>query len=302
MTNMIHQNRIVMNKHIIVLFILVVCLTCFTMSFAFAKTQIEYNIISSTKENSVIDTKITKKLYFSVIDDTEKILYNQKNVNIKNHMFYIDVSKLSGKQNIIFSNNDGHEISFKYLFSDKRGKLENYELVLGKNLNVYVTTIKDIKIIYTDKEKNTINILKSYINTAPKNLLVNVKEIKMIPYSNSSNIAGTTKDEIITLYNFSKYNANTQKNIIYHEIAHTWAKKLMDKKIIDYSYTKYNEFVSKDNNFVSGYAKDFADGHNGRLSEDFADSVAFYIINTSSFKKTYPNRAKYIKELLSFSL
>ena len=33
-------------------------------------------------------------------------------------------------------------------------------------------------------------------------------------------------------------------------------------------------------------------------SEDFAESVSFYLINTKSFEKKYPARADYIKELL----
>ncbi len=299
MTKTNRSDCVMKNKCIIVLFVVIVCLMLSSMSFAFAKTPIEYNIIASTKDNSIIDTKAQKKLYFSIIDDSEEVYYNNKKINIKDHEFYVDVSKLSGKQEIIFSDVNDNKVSFKYLFSDKKGKLQDYELVTGKNLNVFITTVKNIKIIYTDKEKSSVSKIKSYLNKAPKNMLVNLKEIKMIPYSNSSNIAGTTKDETITLYNFSKYTANTQKNIIYHEIAHTWAKYLMDKKVIDYSYTKYNEYVNKDNNFVSGYAKDFADGHNGRLSEDFADSLAFYIINQKSFKKQYPNRTEYLKALLS---
>ena len=280
----------------------IMCIFLSLSSFAIAKTPIENNIDSKIKEYSAIDTQVQKKLYFSVIDDSEKIFFNQKKVNIKNNSFSIDISKLSGKQEIVFSDIDGNTISFNYYFSSKNGKLEDYELVLGKKLDVYITTLNNIKIIYTDREKAAINTLKAYIKKAPKNTLVNLKEIKMIPYSNNANIAGTTKDSVIILYNFSKYNTNTQKNIIYHEIAHTWAKSLMDNDVIDYSYTNYNEYVLKDNSYVSGYAKDFADGHDGRLSEDFADSIAFYIINQKSFKKQYPNRAEYIKELLKLSL
>jgi hypothetical protein len=121
----------------------------------------------------------------------------------------------------------------------------------------------------------------------------------MIPYSNTSNIAGTTKNRTITLYNFGKYAKTTQMNIIYHEIAHTWASNLMDNKMIDYSYTNYQNIVNQDKNFISSYAKKFAENHDGKLSEDFADSVAFFFINQKSFAKTYPNRAVYINELLN---
>jgi hypothetical protein len=272
------------------------------MSFAFAHTPIEYNINPETKENSVIDTKAQKKLSFTVIDTSSPIFYNEKKVNIKNNSFSVDVSKLSGKTEVTFTDEFQNSVSFNYNFSAKGGRLLDYELVEGRDLNTYITTVKGIKIIYTDREKSALSKLKSYMNKVPKNMLINLKEIKMIPYSNTVNIAGTTKDSTITLYNFSKYSKATQKNIIYHEVTHTWANKLIDKKIIDYSYSDYNEVVNTDGNFVSGYAKDFASGHNGKLSEDFADSVAFYIINKSSFIKQYPNRAVYIKGLLNIKI
>lgn len=72
----------------------------------------------------------------------------------------------------------------------------------------------------------------------------------------------------------------------------------MDKKYIDYSYTDYQEIVKKDNNYVSSYAENFASQHSNRISEDFADGVAFYLIDERKFTKKYPNRAKYFKELL----
>lgn len=299
MTNTISKNCMNIKRNInLVSFLFVCLLTLFEMSFAFANTPLEYNILPSLKENSIVDTKAQKKLMFSVIDDQQTIFYNNKKVAIQNNSFSVDISKLTGKADVILSTSDGDSISFSYIFSNKNGLLTDYELVPGKDLKTYVTTVKGIKIIYSDKEKSTVSKLKSYLNKVPKNVISNLKEIKMIPYSNTSNIAGTTKNGVVTLYNFSKYTAGTQKNIIYHEIAHTWASKLMDKKIIDYSYTEYNEIVEKDNNFVSSYAKDFAKDNNGKLSEDFADSIAFYIINQSSFKKQYPNRTIYIKELL----
>ncbi len=277
-------------------------ITFIVVSFAFANTPIEYNIVPEVKENSIIDTKAQKKLNFSVVDKSESIFYDDKKVSVSNNTISVDVSRLAGIKEITFYDEAGNNVSFNYYFSNKSGKVEGYELVPGKVTNTYISTVKGIKIIYTDKEKSAFNKLKSNINKMPKNMLVNLKEIKMIPFSNTSNIAGTTKDNSITLYNFSKYTSNTQKNIIYHEIAHTWANKLMDKKIIDYSYSDYSEVVKKDDNFVSNYAKDFANDHQGKLSEDFADAVAFYIINQSKFKKSYPNRTAYIKQLLNAKL
>ena len=280
-------------------FSFVVCILIFSCSLAFASAPLEYNLVPKEKNNSIIDTKAQKKLSFSIIESTDDVLYNGKKVKIKDNTFSIDVSKLSGIQEITFTNSNSDSVSFKYNFCDKNGKLSNYELVAGKELNVYIKTIKNIKVIYTDKEKAVVSKLKTYMNKLPDKVLANLDEIKLIPYSNTQNIAGTTKNKTIILYNYSKYSDNTKKNIIYHEIAHTWANKLMDEKKIDYSYTAYKDVVEKDNNYVSNYAKDFADNNSGRLSEDFADAAAFYFMNQSQFKKQYPNRTEYFKKLLA---
>ena len=274
-------------------------MACFlAMSFAFANTPIEYNLVPLQKSNSVIDTSVQKELLFRLNDDTSPVYYNGYQLIPNDRKVKVDLSNLSGYQSLSFYDDNNNSVSFNYYLSSVDGKLEDYVLVQGKDLNVYVTTFKNIKIIYSDKDKNNVKKLEDYILKLPENVLENLNEIKMIPYSNTANIAGTTKNSTITLYNFSKYNSTTQMNIIFHEIAHTWANKLMDKKIIDYSYTDYQEVVAKDNSFISSYAKNFANDHSGKLSEDFADSVAFYFINQKSFRKAYENRALYIEELL----
>ena len=53
-----------------------VCLlTLFEMSFAFANTPLEYNIIPSLKENSVVDTKAQKIVqdYFVPVKHVDKL-------------------------------------------------------------------------------------------------------------------------------------------------------------------------------------------------------------------------------------
>ncbi len=277
----------------------ILMITCFSiMSFAFANAPIEYNLVPTQKLNSVIDTSVQKELLFHLNDDSSSVYFNGYKLTPLDNTIKVDVSSLTGYRELSFYDDNSNSVSFKYYFSDIDGKLADYVLVQGKQLNTFVTTFNDIKIIYSDTDKNNLKKLENHISKIPKEVLANVIEIKMIPYSNTANIAGTTKDRVITLYNFGKYSNNTQMNIIFHEIAHTWASKLMDNKVIDYSYTNYQEVVAKDNNFISSYAKSFADDHSGKLSEDFADSVAFYFINTKSFKKSYANRAMYIEELL----
>ncbi len=258
----------------------------------------EYNIIAETKNGEIIDTKATNKLSFKLYQPIDEIYYNNQLVEINDDEFSIDISDLVGDTNIVFKNKANQTASFHYYFSDKNGKVDGYDLVPGKKLNTYVTTIKDIKIIYTDKEKSIIKNINEFINALPQKLLENVKTITLIPFANTNKIAGTTKGNDITLYKFSKYNTKTKKQILYHEITHTWANDLMNKKIIDYSYTKYTEMVNKDKKSVTKYSSNFA-SNTGRYSEDFAESVALYLISQKNFSKKFPNRANYIQNLLS---
>lgn len=140
-----------------------------------------------------------------------------------------------------------------------------------------------------DKSKNKIDTL---LNEIPRELKKGIKKIILYPQDND-NIAGVTNEGIIELYNFSKYSNTTQKYILYHEIAHTWGRYLMDNKILDYHYTDYQEFVKQDNNYVSKYSKDYIINKQN-YSEDFADSIAQYLINRDKFIAKYSNRAEYI--------
>ena len=67
----------------------------------------------------------------------------------------------------------------------------------------------------------------------------------------------------------------------------------MDKKILDYHYTDYQEYVKLDKNYVSKYSKEYIINKNN-YSEDFADSVVEYILNNEKFISNHPNRSTYI--------
>lgn len=284
-------------------FLMLIFISLFSTSSLLASSDIpfEYNIIPVEERNSIIDTKSQKNLTFKLYEPVDTIYYNDKKVQIKNNTFSINTTKLSGQTTLLFKDENNQLASFTYFFSDKSGKVDGYELVDGKDLTTYVTSYKNIKIIYTDKEKAASKKIINYLKKLPSNILKNIDTITMIPYTNTSNIAGITRDENITLYKFSKYSAATQKNILYHEIAHTLANRLMDKKIIDYSYTEYSEIVKKDKNFVSTYSKSYIEEKN-KYNEDFADSFAFYFINKNSFKKKYPYRYEYISKLVKINL
>lgn len=291
------MKRLFKNLYVSILIVIFICLFSAHTILASSGIPFEYNIIPVENINSIIDTKNQTKLAFELYEPIDKIYYNDKLVTIKENTFSIDVSKLSGKNTLTFKNQNNQTISFSYYFSDKNGKVEDYELVPGEKLTTYITTFKNIKIIYSDKEKTVAKRVVSYLKKLPNTLLENVNTITMIPFENTSNIAGSTKDENIILYKFSKYSTSTQKNILYHEIAHVWANNLIAKKIIDYSYTDYAKAVINDNNFVSNYSKAYID-EKGRYNEDFADSVSFFFINQRSFKNKYPYRFEYINNLL----
>lgn len=143
-----------------------------------------------------------------------------------------------------------------------------------------------------DDSKFRVNEL---LNELPDELKKGIKEIILYSYDND-NIAGTTKDGVIKLYNFSKYNKTTQKYILYHEVAHTFGRYLMDNKILDYHYTDYQEYVKLDNNFVSKYSKEYII-NDENYSEDFADSIVQYLTNECKFISNHPNRSMYIYNL-----
>ncbi len=255
-----------------------------------------YNVLPTVKRESIIDSKATPTLAFRLYEPVEAIFYNGKQVTVMDDMFSIDVSDLSGKCMITFTNQNGDKAMFQYYFPNAYGKVDDYELVKGEDLNVYVETYRNIKIIYTDKEENAMEKLKEYIELLPENYTQNVKTIQMIPFDNTQNIAGTTKDTTITLYHFSQYAKQTKMQIIFHEIAHTFANKMMEKKIIDYSYSQYTKAAIKDRCFVSKYAQKSA-SLQSRLSEDFADAMAEYFMS-SSFERRFPNRYAYLNSLL----
>lgn len=260
--------------------------------------SLQQSIVSKVKKPFIIDTNVQKKITFYVLNNKNDIFYEGKLVTIKDGEFSIDISKLQGFKTIIFRDLTGDTVEFAYWFTDKQGRLKDYPLVDSQPVMLtYVKTLRNSLFLYSTKERTAFNQLKKYFEKLPKNFTINLKMLKMIPYNNTQNIAGTTKDDVTTLFNYNKYTIAEKKNILYHEIAHTWANKLMDKKIIDYSYTDYQEVVKKDGNYVSGYAENFANQHSFRVSEDFADGVAFYLIDQKKFIKKYPNRARYFKSL-----
>ena len=273
---------------------------CVCLASELTEVPFAYNILPVLKENSVIDGNVTSTLGFHLFEESSDIYYLGELIPVTDQYFEIDISELSGKTILQFSNSMGETKEFPYYISNEEGKIENYELIKGYFFDVYVETYRNMKIIYTDREKAIIPNMKEYLAILPENYIQNVDTIKLIPFENTKNIAGVTKENFITLYKFSKYDPRTQKNVLFHEIGHTFANKMMTKQIIDYSYTNYTNAALLDQKSVSHYATKFTE-ENNRYSEDFAESMAFYFIS-STFDKQYPNRAKYIRELLELPM
>lgn len=166
--------------------------------------------------------------------------------------------------------------------------------------NLYITEINDgIEYVYDQNELSSKEIVVEILKEVPKELKMVVKQIFIYQELNG-NVAGVAKDEQIELYNLEQYDKETQKYIVYHEIAHLWGRKLMQYKVLDYHYTDYAEAVKKDNNYISSYSKKYIIEKNN-YSEDFADSIAKYLISNKKLSKKYSNRQAYIEQMLDIS-
>ncbi len=267
--------------------------------FAGNNVPLNYNIIPDTFNGYVIDSANQNQISFTLFENEDLLYYSGDVLNVVDNRFSIDTTGFVGKHDFEITNSSNEVSNYTYYFSDENGYVEDYKLdELGDlNVKVYVTTIKGVKVIYTDKEKDLIKDVEEIISSLPGKMLANTTEIKMLPVNHTSGAAGITKYDKITFYNLSKYSKTTIKNIVIHEVAHTWAYDLMRQKAIDYSYTDYKEAVKTDRRYPSNYARRNVEA--GDYSEDFAESVSFYFINSNSFAKKYSSRARYIENLVN---
>lgn len=159
-------------------------------------------------------------------------------------------------------------------------------------------TQKQLEIQYQNEEDltNVISLLKEI----PPEIVDCVDKLVLYDNEVEENVAGISKDRTVKLYDFSKYCVATQKHIICHEFAHIWGNKLMQYKVLDYHYTDYAEAVKEDNNYISSYSKKYIIEKNN-YSEDFADSVAKYLISNKKLSEKYSNRQEYIEQILDIS-
>ena len=266
--------------------------------FAGNNVPLLYNVIPDTLNGYVIDSAVQNQISFTLFENEEALYYSGDALNVVDNHFSIDTSNLVGKHDFTITNSLNETATFTYYFSDENGYVAGYSMddLDEMNLKTYVKTIKGVKVIYTEKETDVLKDIEEIILSLPDKMLANTHEIKLVPFEHSSNAAGITRYDKITFYNVSKYTKATLKNIVIHEIAHTWAYELMKDKAIDYSYTDYKEVVKMDKRYPSNYARRNVEA--GDYSEDFAESISFYFINKDSFTRKYNSRAQYIGNLV----
>ena len=260
-----------------------------TVSFADDRVALMYKIIpdDDSKNNSIVDSRIQKKLGFKLFRAQGAVYCNSQEISIIDERFEIDLNGLTGKQELKFTNDQNEEAIFTYYVADENGLVKDYML---ENEQAYVKTVENAKVVYTTKDAKKIDYVAELIAKMPEVTKTNLKGITLLPTEHTSRAAGITDYNKVTLYNLSTYTDKEIQRIVTHEIAHTWAHELRKAKVIDYSYTNFGNAVKADGNVVTDYSKN-------SLSEDFADSVALYLANADSFTKNFPARANYIANL-----
>lgn len=280
-----------------VLTISLIALMLNSISFAGDRVSFRYNVLPHDENETIIDSKANDQLIFDLWETEENICVNGEEIEIVDDTFEVDITNLFGKQSFVMRNDKDEEVTFTYYISDEDGLVKNYKSKEFGNYDVYVKTVDDIKILYTKKDFNSVEKVVECLNNMPEQTKSNLKEIKLLPKKSRGNVAGVTNYDKITLYGLSKYDESTIENIVYHEVAHTWAYELIREKILDFSYSTYKDVVEEDNNFVSNYSKK-AIKKSSDYSEDFAESVAFYLMDAERFESKYTARAEFLNSIL----
>jgi len=255
------------------------------------RLALAFNILTDddSKKNSIIDPKAQKKIKFKLFSTQNETIYmNGNEIVVIDDRFEFDIEGLEGKQEIKFTNNLNEETTFTYYIADENGMVKDYTI---ENEQAYIKTVDDVKILYTEKDADKIEIVTDLIDNMPDKTKSNLEEITLLPTEHKSGAAGITSYDKISLYNISDYTNKQIKNIVSHEIAHTWSYDLMKQKELDYFYTDFNKAAKEDGNYVTKYSKTSA-------SEDFAESVSFYLTDNKNFEKKQTARAEYIEGLL----
>jgi len=258
--------------------------------------ELKYNLKPVIDNNSIIDGSIQSELDFFLYED-EKVFLNGNMVNIKDKFFSVDISKLEGTVKFEFTNDNNEVVVFEFYIYRGKG-LTNHSIKELQGYTIFVDTIGEIQVIYTTEDMRDKSLIIESLQELPEQFKVGTERIILVPYEHpeNQNIAGIAYMREAKLYNLYRLSEKNKKVVLYHELAHLWANKLIEYKLLDYSYTNYEEFAKKDFYYVSDYTKRYII-EKQTYSEDFAESIAQYIYNSKLFKKKYPNRSRYIEML-----
>ena len=127
-----------------------------TVSFADDRVALMYNIIpdDDSKNNSIVDSRIQKKLGFKLFRAQGAVYCNSQEISIIDERFEIDLNGLTGKQELKFTNDQNEEAIFTYYVADENGLVKDYML---ENEQAYVKTVENAKVVYKEKHIGTGN-------------------------------------------------------------------------------------------------------------------------------------------------
>lgn len=258
--------------------------------------EFKYNLRPVIDDMLIIDGSIHNELDFFLYEE-EPVFYNGQKIDINDKYFSVDISQYEGTTNLEFSNEDNEKVVFSY-FIYRGNELNEHNVIELKEYAVHAETIDDIQLIYTTEDVENKELIKTWLKDLPTEFKFGTERIIFIPFRHHENakIAGIAYMSEVKLYNLSRLTLKNKRIVLYHELAHLWANKLIQYKLLDYSYTDYEEFAKKDKFYVSDYTKRYLIEKQS-YSEDFAESVAQYVYNTRLFKKKFPNRSKYLERL-----
>jgi SPP1 gp7 family putative phage head morphogenesis protein len=212
-------------------------------------------------------------------------------------------------------------------FSDGTGNIKTKKVKDA----VIATTMDGISIVTPAKVDSKKQLLTSQkisdlLDTLPLEIRQHCKEIQLVDYYNPKdsywaktyNMKGfysyaTGGNGKITFYRNDKSRGNTDtvnnsdnwiREVLCHELGHSIDQ--LSASILSKSTTKFGSDGADYLNAITEdfkvckemWASDYGQSSNS-VHEDFADSVAEFVINPLAFKKKFPNRYKYIEEVLN---
>ena len=201
--------------------------------------------------------------------------------------------------------------------------VKDYQLN-GKKADVHIVNYNGLKIVKLLHEKINKQVfsyaqIETTLDTLPKVLTRNIKEIQLLDYRSTSDAYWSKK---YNMKNFRSYasggsgyiyfyantyfdtawNNETLRKTLTHESAHILDVKISSQKKKFSNSTEWYTIMNNDFKFnkhnYGRYCSLYGQESNSS-EEDFAEAVSLYVTDNIEFTKEYPNRAGKIKTLLN---